>query len=138
MISILFDNPKYDANVEIIARTCEFFGHPFYVRNLQKIKSLKKSAGVLKHRSLKELDISKWQGRIIVTDSCFAHEPKKFEFKDGDLIVFGNESSGVSVDLIDISSARIGIKSKGIVPNLNVSASCAAILSIIDFKANGR
>lgn len=134
MISILFDNPKYDENVETIARTCEFYGCNFYIRNPQKIKSLKKSAGVLKHKPLKILDISKWKGRIIVTDSCFAQEPKNFEFKDDDLIVFGNESTGVSLDLIDISSAKLGIKSKGIVPCLNVSAACASILSIIDYK----
>ena len=129
-VSVLFENPKLDINVETMARTCNFYGVDFYVKSLCKV-GFKKSAGVLKHIPLKQLNVKDWEGRIIVTDSGYSKQPQEFYFQDGDLIVFGNESTGVSKETFEMSFDRIGIKSRGIVPCLNVSAACASIIGII-------
>ena len=131
MISILFENPKSDVNVENIARTCDFFGVDFYVSSFQKVKP-KISAGVLKHKPLKVIDISKWQGRINATGDSFTSHPKDFKFQDGDLLVFGNESIGISQQIKQLAHFNLGIQSKGIVPCLNVANAVAVFLGIID------
>jgi len=130
MVSILFENPKNDNNVSAIARTAEFYGVEYYISRESKLNN-KQSSGVIKHKQPKILNINDWKGRIIVTDSSFETNPKQFVFKDDDLIVFGNENTGVSTDAIKLSFAKIGIKSNGIVPCLNVAASVASILGII-------
>ena len=135
MVSILFENPKTDINVELMARTCDFFGADFYVSKNQKI-SPKKSGGVLKNKELKLLDFRKWQGRIIVTDSSFTKEPWEIDYRENDLIIFGNESYGVSEDAKLFAQEFVGFRSKGIVPCLNVGHACSAILGIVNSVIN--
>ena len=38
MVSILFENPKNDLNIETMARTTNFFGVDFYITNPPKKK----------------------------------------------------------------------------------------------------
>ena len=45
-------------------------------------------------------------------------------------MVVGNESMGVSEEIINLADEKIGIKSKGIVPCLNVSNFVAFIIGI--------
>jgi len=129
-LSVLFENPKREINVAAIARTCDFFGCDYYVSKVQKHLSVKQSAGVIINKPPMILDdILKWKGRIIATDSSFEWQPQNFSFQDGDLIVFGNEATGVSREVLGVCVSRIGIPSKGSVPCLNVAAAVAAILS---------
>ena len=136
MVSVLFENPKSDINIETMARTTNFFGIDFHITNTPKKKlSNKKSAGAIKNKYPKLLDIDNWKGRIIVTDSQFEIEPQDFIFMDNDLIVFGNESIGVSDKAKALAFGFIGIKQKGdAIRCLNVSNACAVILGIINAK----
>lgn|SRR3990167_3108059 len=126
-MTVLFDNPKYNCNVENIARTCDFFGIPFYVTNTQRIKP-KISGGVLKDRPLKILNPGNWSGRIIVTSDKAVRPFDSIEIKPDDLWVFGNETNGVSTEIWWMADAVVGIKSQGIVPCLNVSNAVAFII----------
>lgn len=137
MVSILFENPKCDLNIESIARTTNFFNVDFYISSIPKRKlSNGKSAGAIKNKYPKLLNIKDWKGRIIVTDSSFNTEPQDFNFLDNDLIVMGNENIGVSEEAKNLASGCIGIHQRGNgVRCLNVAVACGCILSIIYSKS---
>ena len=136
-MNVVFENPKRDVNVELIARTCDFFGVPFFITHSQKIEA-KKSGGVLKGCTPKILDILSWRGRIIVTDSSFTERPEDIDWQEDDLLVLGNEAHGVSKKVLDKAVHRIGIKSVGKVPCLNVGHACSAILALAHAELCGK
>ena len=136
MVSVLFENPKAPGNVETMCRTANFYGVDYYISKKPQVRlSNQKSAGAIKNKPPKLLDLKDWKGRIIVTDSTFQVEPQDFEFRDSDLIVFGHENLGVSDKAKMLSYARIGIRQRGAgCPCLNVAAACAAVLGIVFSK----
>lgn len=136
MVSVLFENPKFDANVETMCRTANFYGVDYFISQKPQRKfSNARSAGAIANKSPRILNLFDWKGRIIVTDSSFATEPQDFDFMETDLIVFGNENMGISAEAQNKASAFIGIKQRGTGCRcLNVAAACAAILAIIAAK----
>jgi tRNA G18 (ribose-2'-O)-methylase SpoU len=132
-VSVLFENPNTDGNVEAIARTCNFYGIDFYISEQPKKKlSNSRSAGAINNTPPKLLkSVGDWKGRVVVTDSSFDVHPLDFEFEDGNLIVFGNENIGVSELAKELSVAKIGLKRRGDIRCLNVACANAAILALI-------
>jgi tRNA G18 (ribose-2'-O)-methylase SpoU len=139
MVSVLFENPGNEFNVSAMMRTCEFFGVPFY-STTPYVPSHKVDRGVGRMRVRKGLepmpvlDPATWKGRLIVTDSLFSKHPLDVDWREDDLVVFGNEFDGVSPKINRRAAEWVGIPRKGKMACLNVNAAASALLMAIDCK----
>lgn len=141
--SVLFENPKNMTNVEMMARTCDFYGFNFYATHYKQIGNKDASEGVIKHKPVIILSsIAAWPWlkfcKVIITDSSFTTNPSDIELTPGDLIVFGNEAHGISDLAKSLATHKIGIKNKGIVPCLNVTVACGSILALMTGDKHGQ
>ena len=136
-IAAVCDNVYDVGNIAAVMRSAEAMGiQPFHIIRRQKeVKTSKRiTAGTDKW-----LDIHSWEGpqgcvehlrergyKIVVTQLAEDCVPiGEVDFTEPTAIVFGNEHSGVSPDLLEIADARCVIPMRGFAESFNISVAAA-------------
>jgi tRNA (guanosine-2'-O-)-methyltransferase len=141
-LTVVLENVSDPHNISAVMRTCDAVGiQDIYILNTVIAKH-KKWGSKSSSSAHKWLTIHQYTD----IDSCFTDLRKKFEFiytthlsSDAvslhqlDLtrsvaLVFGNEHSGVSKELIDRCDGNFIIPQVGIIKSLNISVACAVSL----------
>jgi len=68
--------------------------------------------------------------RLILASTKGSKNALKFEFRDGDFVIFGQESSGVPAEVAEMCDSKIFIPMKNQLRSLNVAVSCGIILAL--------
>ena len=133
--------PEIAQNVGTILRTCACFGvhvdilgpigFPFDHSKMQRAGmdyiekcSFNKFSSWEEYKNL-FLD-KKW--RIIATTPAGSKSHHKFAYKEGDIILFGSESTGLPEEIIKLSDEAIRIPMIKGLRSLNLAISCGIIL----------
>jgi tRNA (cytidine/uridine-2'-O-)-methyltransferase len=145
---IVLVHPEIPANTGNIARTCAATGtHLHLVRPLgfsTDDKQLKRAGldywhavNITYYDSFEEVQAAHPQGRFFFTSTRGKKTYSDFQFRDGDLFVFGKETKGLPQELLDAhpdTCMRLPITDK--VRSLNL-ANTAAILVYEALRQNG-
>ena len=141
-LTIVLENVSDPHNISAVMRTCDAVGvQDVYILNtkigLHEIWSAKASSSAAKWVTVHQFTDAK---------ECFAELRKNFskiytthlstgavDLYDLDLtetvaLVFGNEHSGVSEEIIDLADGNFIIPQVGIIKSLNISVACAVSL----------
>ena len=138
-INIVLDDVKDPGNLGTIIRICDWFG----VKNIYcseetvdvyNPKVVKSTMGSITRvdviytdirKMIQEIDVNvKVYGAVMDGDNI-----NQIKVNKNALIVFGNESNGISEEIKDVISERITINKIGEAESLNVSVSAAIILN---------
>jgi tRNA (cytidine/uridine-2'-O-)-methyltransferase len=82
---------------------------------------------VVRHNSFAEFRQAV-TGRLILFTTKGELSPYEFRFTDGDILMFGQESAGVPVEVASASEARLRIPIRGEVRSFNLATSAALAL----------
>jgi TrmH family RNA methyltransferase len=143
-IIVALDDVADPGNIGTILRTCDWFGVNGVVLSensveLYNSKVIRSTMGAIFHIPiLPEVDLGlmmedgKKQGFKIITTVLDGGKPlNKFSFPERPIIVFGNETHGVSKEIEQMADASITISKYGKAESLNVGISCGIILNAI-------
>lgn len=137
---IVLVEPEIPANTGNISRTCAGTGtHLHLVRPLGfsiEDKDLKRAGldywphvKLHVHDSFEEVLDAYGEGRMFFATTKGSRSYAEFEYRDGDLFVFGKESGGLPESILSrFPERRIRIPMNGNIRSLNLSNSAAVIL----------
>ena len=138
-INIVLDDIKDPGNLGTIIRTCDFFG-------VKTIFCSDKTVDVYNPKVVQSTMGSIFRVNVIYTDiynliksapdyvnlycsTMNGENINSVNVKNDSLIIFGNESIGISKMIDDLIEKKITIKRKGYIESLNVAVSVAVILN---------
>ena len=76
-------------------------------------------------------------GRLVATVAdASAVELATFEFRPGDLLLFGGESQGLPSDIVALAAATVTVTSKGQTQSLNLGVALAVVVFEADRQLN--
>lgn len=141
--SIALYQPEIALNVGNIIRSCACFGLELHIIEPCgfpfDIQRIKKSAldyidfvKIHRHNSFNAFydhEIVKKNSRLILATTKTSNDYRTFKFLNNDIVIFGQESSGVPIEVSDLSFAKITIKMTNNARSLNIATSCAIIMA---------
>jgi tRNA (guanosine-2'-O-)-methyltransferase len=141
-IAVILENVHNPHNISAIMRTCDAVGIQdiFIITNTiapQKFWGRRSNAGAAGWMTIHQYtDVPSCIGEVrkrhskIITTSLVQGAKTVFDidFTENLAIVFGNEASGISSELMSFADDNFVIPQVGIIPSLNVSVSCAVSL----------
>lgn len=143
MPKIALFQPEIAGNVGSIIRSCACFGadleiiepcgFPFDIQRIKKsaldyIKHVK----ITRHNSFEEFydkEIIKENSRLILASTKASQDYRQIDFKENDVIIFGQESKGAPDFIHEKSDLRVKIMMKNNMRSLNLAISAAIILA---------
>ena len=139
--AVLVQNIQGDFNLGAIMRSANAFGiHKFFYYGKKRFDA--RSAVGVKHymdvnffSTLDEVKSLKEHYRFVGLENNIerkSHNMMKYNWKPNTLFVIGEESIGLTNDMMDICDELVEIKLKGSVRSLN--AGCAASLAFYDYS----
>ena len=138
-INIVLDNVKDPGNLGTIIRICDWFGVKNIYCSLETVdvynpKVVQSTMGSITRVDVIYTDIRKMIQEIDVNVKVYGavmdgDDINQIKVNKNSLIVFGNESNGISEEIKDVISDRITINKIGDAESLNVSVSAAIILN---------
>ncbi len=142
-MKIALFQPEIAGNVGTIIRSCACFGVDLHIIEPCgfpfDIKKIRKSAldyydlvNIIRHNSFDEFfdkEVRANKSRLILATTKSDKNAKNFKFLDNDIVLFGQESSGVPLDIHEKCHERIKIIMKKDARSLNIAVSCGIILS---------
>ena len=143
MIKIVLFQPEIAGNVGNIIRSCLCFnsqlhiiepcGFPFDIQRIKKsAMDYLEKVNIIRHESFDEFLEFKYResgSRLILATTKGAINYRDFTFKDNDYLLFGRESSGVSLEVLNKVDDKIVIKMKNNARSLNLAVACGIILA---------
>lgn len=141
-ITVVLENVSDPHNISAVMRTCDAIGiQDIYVLNtvIQRHKKwgAKSSSSAAKWLTVHQFTdvkscfdaLRKNHSRIYTTHlSSDAVDLYELDFSESVALVFGNEHSGVSEELIGLCDGNFIIPQVGIIKSLNISVACAVTL----------
>ena len=140
-ITVVLEDIYYSQNANAVIRTCDFFGIQEvyiinaggrYKKNRHVTLGTKQWLDINMTRDHETIDRLKMEGyRIIATSpSKYTTTLEDFDTGAGKIaLLLGNELNGLRASTLEKADETIGIRGFGFVDSLNISASCAIILS---------
>ncbi len=140
MSQIALYKPEIAGNVGTIIRTCACFDAPLHIIEPCgfpfDMARIKKSAldyiehtKITRHASFEEFLKNKGDSRLILATTKGSIDYREFKFAPNDIILFGQESAGVPVEVAAKADARIFIPMQNKMRSLNIAISCGIILA---------
>ncbi len=141
-ITVVLENVSDPHNISAVMRTCDAIGiQDIYVLNtvIQRHKKwgAKSSSSAAKWLTVHQFtdvkscfdELRKKYGKIYITHlSSDAVDLYDLDLSESVALVFGNEHSGVSEELIGLCDGNFIIPQVGIIKSLNISVACAVTL----------
>ena len=138
-VNIALDNIKDPGNFGTIIRTCDWYGikNIYCSENsvdLYNPKLVQSTMGSISrvnvfYTNLNQM-ISNLDDCVVVYSTAInGTDIRECEISENSLIVFGNESHGISQEIINLAKEKITITKKGQAESLNVSVSVGIILN---------
>jgi tRNA (cytidine/uridine-2'-O-)-methyltransferase len=142
MLKIALYQPEIAGNVGSIIRTAVCFdaelhiiepcGFPFYMKRVRKsAMDYIDCAKIILHNSFEEFyqQVKAHNMRLVLASSKASKEYQDFDYDKNDMLLFGNESSGVPKKVDDLCDEKIRIATIDNARCLNLAIACAVILS---------
>jgi tRNA (cytidine/uridine-2'-O-)-methyltransferase len=142
MLKIALYQPEIAGNVGSIIRTAVCFdaelhiiepcGFPFDMKRVRKsAMDYIDHAKIILHNSFEEFyqQVKAQNIRLVLASSKASKEYQDFDYDKNDMLLFGNESSGVPKKVADLCDEKIRIATSDNARCLNLAISCAIILS---------
>jgi len=143
MPAIALFQPEIAGNVGTIIRTCACFdaelhvlepcGFPFDMQRIKKSAlDYIEHTKIIRHSSFNEFfaqEITAKNRRLILATTKGSQDYRKFDFKEDDIIIFGQESAGVPEYVASQAHAKIFIPMQNQMRSLNIAISCGIILA---------
>ena len=126
--SIIRSSVCFDAELHVI----EPCGFPFDLRRIRKSAlDYIDNAKIILHNSFEEFyqQIKAQNMRLVLATSKASKEYQDFYYSKNDMLLFGNETSGVPMAVGDLCDEKIRIATSNNARCLNLAISCAIILS---------
>ena len=141
-LTVVLENVSDPHNISAVMRTCDAVGvQDIYILNtkidLHEMWSAKSSSSAAKWLTVHQFTdaiecftaLRKHFSKIYTTHlSTDAVDMYDLNFTDSIALVFGNEHSGVSEEIIDLADGNFIIPQVGIIKSLNISVACAVTL----------
>ena len=141
-LTVVLENVSDPHNISAVMRTCDAVGvQDIYILNtkidLHEMWSAKSSSSAAKWLTVHQFTdviecftaLRKQFSKIYTTHlSTDAVDMYDLNFTDSIALVFGNEHSGVSEEIIDLADGNFIIPQVGIIKSLNISVACAVTL----------
>ena len=138
-INIVLDDVKYPGNLGTIIRICDWFGVKNICCSQETVdvynpKVVQSTMGSITRVDVIYTDIRKMIEEVDINVKVYGavmdgYDVNQIKVNKNSLIVFGNESNGISKEIKDIISERITINKIGEAESLNVASSAAIILN---------
>ena len=138
-INIVLDNVKDPGNLGTIIRICDWFGVKNIYCSQETVdvynpKVVQSTMGSITRVDVIYTDIRKMIQEVDINVKVYGavmdgDDINQIKVNKNSLIVFGNESNGISKEIKDIISERITINKIGEAESLNVAVSTAIILN---------
>ena len=138
-INIVLDDVKDPGNLGTIIRICDWFGVKNIYCSQETVdvynpKVVQSTMGSITRVDVIYTDIKKMIQEIAINVKVYGavmdgDDINQIKVNKNSLIVFGNESNGISKEIKDIISERITINKIGEAESLNVASSAAIILN---------
>ena len=143
MTKIVLFQPEIAGNVGSIIRTCVCFdielhiiepcGFPFDMQRIKKSAlDYINHAKIFRHSSFENFfatEILQKNQRLILATTNGDKKYHQFKFEKNDVILFGQESAGVTAEIFEKSHHKIFIPMKNEMRSLNIAISCGIILA---------
>ena len=139
-ITLALDNIQDPGNLGTIIRIADWFGIKQIVcspdsADMYNIKVVQSTMGSIARVKVYYTDLEEWLGSqkgisIYAASLDGENVTTMKKIKEG-IIVFGNESKGISSELLNMSTVKITIPKKGKAESLNVAVAVGIILSHI-------
>ena len=142
MLKIALYQPEIAGNVGSVIRTSVCFdaelhiiepcGFPFDMKRVRKsAMDYIDHAKIILHNSFEEFyqQVKAQNMRLVLASSKASKEYQDFDYNKNDILLFGNESSGVPKKVVDLCDEKIRIATSDNARCLNLAISCAIILS---------
>ncbi len=142
MLKIALYQPEIAGNVGSIIRSAVCFdaelhiiepcGFPFDMKRVRKSAlDYIDHAKIILHNSFEEFyqQIKAQNMNLVLASSKASKEYQNFDYSKNDILLFGNESSGVPKKVGDLCDEKIKIATSDNARCLNLAISCAVILS---------
>ena len=141
-LTVVLENVSDPHNISAVMRTCDAVGvQDVYILNtkidLHEMWSAKTSSSAAKWLTVHQFtdavkcfaELRKNFSKIYTTHlSTDAADLYEINLTESVALVFGNEHSGVSDDIIDMADGNFMIPQVGIIKSLNISVACAVAL----------
>ena len=141
-LTVVLENVSDPHNISAVMRTCDAVGiQDIYILNtkigLHEMWSAKASSSAAKWLTVHQFDNAKecfaelrqHFSKIYTTHlSSDAVDMYNLDFTESIALVFGNEHSGVSEEIIALADGNFIIPQVGIIKSLNISVACAVTL----------
>ena len=141
-LTVVLENVSDPHNISAVMRTCDAVGiQDIYILNtkigLHEMWSAKASSSAAKWLTVHQFDeakecfaeLRKYFSKIYTTHlSSDAVDMYNLDFTESIALVFGNERSGVSEEIIALADGNFIIPQVGIIKSLNISVACAVTL----------
>lgn len=139
MISIALFQPDIAPNVGTILRLAACLGTAVHIIEPTDLpwseKSLRragldymKEARILRHASFASFRAATAGGRLVLLSTKARTAYFRFEFRDGDMLLFGRETAGVPDQVHRAADARLTIPMQPGMRSLNVATACAMVV----------
>ncbi|MAO71256.1 MAG: RNA methyltransferase [Flavobacteriales bacterium] len=138
-VNIALDNIKDPGNFGTIIRICDWFGikNIYCSKNsvdLYNPKVVQSTMGSISRVNVFYTDLTQMINSLDDSVMVYAsvmngHEIQDCKLSENSLIVFGNESHGISQEVLNLTNEKITIIKKGNAESLNVSVSVGIILN---------
>ena len=146
---IALDNISDPGNLGTIIRLCDWFGIKDLLCNTETVdcynpKVVQASMGSISRVNISYLDFKKLfieKKLNLVAADLKGESMNKFSFQENQIVVFGNESLGLSPEIKEIIKNRVTIpryNSNYDIESINVANSVAIILSELKNRSTGR
>lgn len=145
---LFLDGIQDPGNCGTIIRSADAFGFngliigpgtvdPFNPKSVQaSMGSILRSSLYFAHEGAPELEVLRKKGfKVASTSMEGSVELKEYEFSDSDIVVIGNEGSGVSKEIFDICEHKISIPMPGKAESLNAGVAASLIMYEASAKA---
>ena len=139
-ITLVLDNVQDPGNLGTIIRIADWFGITQIVcspdsADMYNPKVVQSTMGSIARVKVYYTDLEEWLGSqkdiTIYAASLNGEDVTTMEkIKEG-IIIFGNESKGISLELLNLANVKITIPKKGKAESLNVAVAAGIILSHI-------
>ena len=138
-INVALDNINDPGNFGTILRTCDWFGikNIYCSKNCVDLfnpKVVQSSMGSISRVNVFYTDLFSMINKINKKVHTYAtvldgKDLNNSKLSTNSLLIFGNESKGISDDILDIVNDKVTISKKGMADSLNVSVSVGIILN---------
>ena len=137
-VNIMLDDVKDPGNLGTIIRLCDWFGVANIFCSRETVdaynnKVVQSSMGSISRVKIRYLDLQEFisvipSDIVIYLTDVRGKDINNTELSKNSIIIFGNESRGVSSKLNNLIDNKVGIRSIGEMESLNVAISAAIIL----------